>query len=341
MKNLLAVTAAMALLGLGITAQAVTIDTVTVGDAGNAADTTGYGSVAYTYNIGKYEVTAGQYTAFLNAVAKTDTDGLYNTNMDTAVSFYGCNIKRSGEAGSYIYSVASDWANRPVNYVSFWDSCRFANWQGNGQKTGAQDVTTTEDGAYTLDGYTGTDGRTIQRNANWKWAVTSEDEWYKAAYYKGGGTNAGYWLYPTQSDSAPSNQLVNPTNSGNNATYYNNGYTIGSPYYRTEVGAHEKSDSAYGTFDQGGNVWEWNEAIRYQDQTHAYRFVRGGSFDFTRSTILQSTFRYYYDGPYSVELDAGVGFRVVQAVPEPSTILVLLSGLGGALGLLGRCRHQK
>ena len=37
--------------------------------------------MAYTYNIGKYEVTAGQYTAFLNAVAGVDTYGLYNTNM--------------------------------------------------------------------------------------------------------------------------------------------------------------------------------------------------------------------------------------------------------------------
>ena len=37
------------------------------------------GSVGYNYNIGKYEVTAGQYTEFLNAVARTDTYGLYNT----------------------------------------------------------------------------------------------------------------------------------------------------------------------------------------------------------------------------------------------------------------------
>ena len=56
--------------------QAVTIDMVTVGNPGNAADTrydlTGFGSVGYNYQIGKYEVTAGQYTEFLNAVAKAD-----------------------------------------------------------------------------------------------------------------------------------------------------------------------------------------------------------------------------------------------------------------------------
>ena len=40
-------------------AQAIAIDTVSVGNAGNLADSTTYGSVAYNYNIGKYEVTAG------------------------------------------------------------------------------------------------------------------------------------------------------------------------------------------------------------------------------------------------------------------------------------------
>ena len=54
----------------------VTIQTEVVGNAGNAADTTGYGAVNYTYNMDKYDVTASQYAAFLNAVAKTDTYGL-------------------------------------------------------------------------------------------------------------------------------------------------------------------------------------------------------------------------------------------------------------------------
>ena len=131
----------------------------TVGDPGNLADTRyatpGYGAVDYTYNIGKFEVTAGQYTAFLNAVAKTDTYGLYNTNMDQDLPppwGYGCNIKRTGSAGSYMYTVASDYANRPVNYVSWGDAVRFANWLTNGKPTGVQGPSTTEDGAYHLAG---------------------------------------------------------------------------------------------------------------------------------------------------------------------------------------------
>ena len=47
---------------LGPAALAVNIETVPVGDPGNARDPSAgnHGSVAYTYNIDKYEVTAGQ-----------------------------------------------------------------------------------------------------------------------------------------------------------------------------------------------------------------------------------------------------------------------------------------
>ena len=51
-------------------AQAVSIDWVTVGNPGNANDDTGYGGVSDVYQISTYEVTAGQYTEFLNAVAR-------------------------------------------------------------------------------------------------------------------------------------------------------------------------------------------------------------------------------------------------------------------------------
>ncbi len=183
------------------------------------ADTTGYGSVGYNYNIGKYEVTAGQYTEFLNAVAVTDTYGLYNTYMDTVNDSYGCKIKRSGASGSYTYSVASDWANRPVNYVSWGDSARFANWLHNGQPTGVQGLATTEDGAYYLNGAT-TDAQlmAVNREADWRWAITSENEWYKAAYYKGGSTSAGYWDYPTSSDTAPGNDMADAFGNNANST---------------------------------------------------------------------------------------------------------------------------
>ena len=84
----------------------VTISTVPVGNVGNANDpATGnlYGGVGYAYNIGTTEVTVGQYTAFLNAVATTDTYGLYNASMATDLHIAG--ILQSGSSPNYSYSV--------------------------------------------------------------------------------------------------------------------------------------------------------------------------------------------------------------------------------------------
>ncbi len=292
----------------------VTIETVAVGNAGNAADSTGYGRVNYAYNIGKYEVTAGQYTEFLNAVAATDAHGLYCIDMAYGWNGYGCRINRSGASGSYTYSVAAEWANRPVNYVSWGSAARFANWLHNGQPTGAQDLTTTEDGAYYMNGVTGDAALlAIRREADWKWAITNENEWYKAAYHKNDGVTGNYWDYPTCSDTPTSKDLISP-DPGNNATFWDNGYTIGNPYYRTVIGEHENSESPYGTFDQGGNISEWNETIYYE----LFRGVRGGSF-YTVSDIWLSSSEWYFDNPSTHYYDEG--FRVVASIPA-----ILLEG---------------
>jgi len=313
---------AAVVVGLGSATSAVDIDTVTVGDAGNVDDThgDGYGGVGHVYNIGKYEVTAGQYTEFLNNVAGVDTYGLYSTSMWSQV--YGCKIERYDGAGTvadpYRYQVARNLANRPVNYVSWGDAARFANWLHNGQGS-----STTEDGSYYLNGATsGVALQAVIREPDATWAITSEDEWYKAAYYKGGGTNAGYWDYPTSSDNVPSNDLTSP-DDGNNATFFDGDYTIGAAYWRTEVGAHEDSESPYGTFDQGGNLHEWNEEI-----IGSFRGIRGASFS-TSASGLQASVRSYIAPSFE---GYSTGFRVSE-VPEPATMAILV--LGGA-GMLRR-----
>ena len=295
----------------------VVIDTVLIGNPGNADDThgDGYGGVAYTYNIGKYEVTAGQYTAFLNAVAATDTYGLYNTNMGS--SSYGCQITQNGTSGSYTYDFSgrpsgteADWADRPVNYVSWGDAARFANWLHNGQPTGPQDLTTTEDGSYYLNGaMSDAELLAITREPNATWVIPSEDEWYKAAYHKNDGVTGNYWDYPTASETVPTLEAPPGTDMINgSANYYDGGYAIGSPYYRTEVGAYDAkpSDSPYGTFDQGGNVWEWNEAVLYG----SYRGTRGGSFNYYDDGLHAANRYYYYAVPTSEYYY--IGFRVAE-----------------------------
>jgi formylglycine-generating enzyme required for sulfatase activity len=239
----------------------VTIDSVYVGNAGNAADWTGYGAVAYDYGIGKYEVTLNQYTEFLNAVAKTDTYGLYNTSMGTDLNVAG--ISRSGISGSYSYSVIGS-GNRPVTYVSWYDSARFVNWLHNGQPVGAQAAGTTETGAYTMTGNTGFP----TRNSGWKYGLPSENEWYKAAYHQPaaqGGDVDNYWLYPTATNAIPNSRNGSLTDA-NSANFYRddgiaNGFNDGYAVYTggnglADAGAFSLADSFYGTFDQAGNVWE-------------------------------------------------------------------------------------
>src|SRR5262245_47626319 len=206
-------------------AMAVNIEMVPVGNAGNAPDTqlmtdgtTGCGSVGYNYQIGKYEVTVGQYIEFLNAVAKADPNGLYNMNMGSDLQ--GANIQRSGSSPNFTYSVgdyfgtvAADWLNRPVNFVSFWNAARFANWLHNGQPTGPQGPLTTEGGAYHDVG----NQTLFGRNAGAKFFIPTENEWYKAAYHKNDGVTGNYWDYPTASDSLAGNTLPDP---GNHANFY-------------------------------------------------------------------------------------------------------------------------
>ncbi len=308
---------AMVLSALFLTAGAqaeVTIETAPVGNPGNAGELSGEGAggfgpdricgaVDYVYNIGTFEVTAGQYTEFLNAVADDDTYGLYHTNMWNAG--YGCKIERTGSSPNYDYSVAAGWADRPVNYVSWGDAARFANWLHNGQPTGAQDLSTTEDGSYFLDGATSNaELMAVVREGDATWVIPSEDECYKAGYHKNDGVTGNYFDYPTSSDSVPgyvnnSGNLSGTgepfteggTDPGNYATYDGDDGTdgIGPPYYRTNVGEWENSDSPYGTFDQGGNVWEWNEATLYG----SYRGLRGGSFYTSNDYSLHAATRYF------------------------------------------------
>lgn len=266
----------------------VTLDWVTVGNAGNAADSTGFGAVGYNYQIGKYEVTNAQYGAFLNAKAATDNYGLYNTNMSSS------GITRSGSSGSFTYSVTEALANRPVVHVSWYDAARFANWLANGQGSGD-----TETGSYTLSGAT---SGNFTANAGAQVYIPTENEWYKAAYYN--GANSTYSLYP---------------NGQNTITTADANYnrSVGSS---TDVGTYSSDPSFYGTFDQGGNVWEWNDAV-----IGSARGLRGSAWYFDGASYLASTYRYSNASP-SDEVDL-IGFRLAS-VPEPSSMVLAMLASG-------------
>ena len=309
----------------------ITVETVPVGNTGNVGEWSGSGvpggagpdricgAVDYAYDMGTFEVTAGQYTAFLNAVAATDTFGLYNPGMGNGA--YACGIQRTGSPGSYAYAVTSDWTDRPVAFASWGDAARFANWMHHGQPTGLQGPNTTETGSYTVNGaLTDAELAAITREPDASWVIPTEDEWYKAAYHHNNGPTADYFDYPTTHDAIPSNDLLSP-DPGNNANFFDGTtYTIGSPYWRTAVGAFNNSESPYGTFDQGGNVWEWNEAVFADDK----RGLRGGSFINVDAVDLHAGRRRADISPSSES--GNIGFRLAY-LPEPGVLTLLALGL--------------
>jgi formylglycine-generating enzyme required for sulfatase activity len=279
----------------------VSIPFVTVGNPGNDPDElTGKGSVAYTFRIGKFEINNLQYAAFLNAVAADDPHSLYSTNM--TVNPHG-GLIRSGFAGEYSYAVKPGMEHHPVVWVDYNDALRFCNWLHNGQPSGSEDASTTEDGAYTLTAEN-TVANTVTRNPNARFWIPSDDEWYKAAYhqpFETGGPPSDYWLYPTRSEDTPFSE---PSPGAENSV----NTCCGKDREATDVGAYYLSPSYYGTFDQGGNVQEWTEEILYVTN----RRLRGGSWYYnefyTKSTDLE------FDTPdYDAE---AIGFRVA-APAEP------------------------
>lgn len=320
----------------------VTISTVPIGNPGNPADTrfdwhfVG-GSVAHSFRMGRTEVTNAQYVEFLNAVAVDDRYNLYDTEM--ADTPWG-GIVRTGSFRNYRYAVKppaigwepdfSDYVydNKPVVWVSWLDAVRFANWLHNGQGGAG----TTEYGAYTLNGIVDypspfdPPSNSVRRNPGAKWFLPSEDEWYKAAYYD---PQAGvYHVYPTGPtgpDLVPDNNwpLFDTGNSSNHsAEYYS---ATGSFYFPlTDAGAHTLSGSAYGTFDQGGNVREWNETL-IGTFDGALRGFRGGGWQ----DVFFDNHAYSRGADPATMQFNDFGFRVASAVPESnSTCLLGMASLG-------------
>lgn len=296
---------------------AIDIETVKIGNKGNRADATGYGRVSGNYSIGKYEITIGQYVAFLNSVAASDPYRLYNQALMTNALNGG--ITRSGSEGSYVYAPTEGAESRPITGVSWFDAARFANWLANGQLGGPSSSQNTEDGAYALHGRTG--GLSAPRNKINPntgraplYAIPTENEWYKAAYYspklkRGSG---GYYRYATQSNTAPGNQIGSQRNQVNYILDANGFYSVTQqPFvdtnqnYLTPVGSFTGSRGPYGTYDQNGGVWEVldnGEASRYDIP------LRGGGWT-SLASLLQSGYRV----AAATDSEAvNAGFRIVM-----------------------------
>jgi len=197
-------------------------------------------------------------------------------------------INRTGEATNYVYTVNPGAEKKPAVLMNWRETLRFCNWLSNGKGNGSVDT-----GPYTFTNEWGEttvkipDHAALAAGTNTQWVLASENEWYKAAYYdpKKTGDGPGYWPFPARSDDPPAASIGS-----------------GDP---SDVGSHSGSASAYGTYDQGGSVWEWNET-----REGGNCGVRGGSYwvndgpDYMRSTTR------YCSNPEWFVYD-NYGFRVV------------------------------
>ena len=273
---------------------AFTMDFVTIGNPNNAADTTGtpnpVGSVAYTYNLGKYEVSREQ-------IDKANSAGSLGITMADMSSYGGNGLLK------------------PATGINWYEAAKYVNWMNT--STGGS-------AAYKFDGSgnfqlwsagdAGYNASNLFRNSLAKYVIASRDEWYKGAYGKADGSWSNF---PNGSDLAP-NRVAGGT-AANTAVY---GGGKPGPADIDNAG----SLSVYGTMAQGGNVFELIETAFDGSNNTAdeNRELRGsawgyGSYDMeasSRSNYSPSVETFFY------------GFRVAS-VPEPSALSLLAIGLGG------------
>ncbi len=290
---------------------------VTVGNAGNAADTSGApnpaGAVAYDYQMGKYEVSRGMINAY-NAVFGTPY-----SQVITMQTVHGDNNAAEAAAG-----------------ISWNEAARFVNWLNTSQGFQAAYKFTTDGVNDDISLWSSAEasqlgGENLFRHKNAKYWLPSMDEWYKAAYYDP-STNT-YREFPSLDGTEPT---AVASGTADNTAVYDNSDSQG-PADITQAGGL----SAFGIMGLGGNVWEWEETSYdlTNDSPTEDRARRGGGWAST-AKFMKSYFRSGFDA--GREHDE-YGFRVASlsstaAVPEPSSLVIFASV--GLMGLAYRKRRQ-
>ncbi len=305
----------------GSGANQFTMDFVTIGNPGNAADTTGNpnpaGSVGYIYDIGKFEVSEDMITK-------------YNANFGTANNLV---ITKDGRG-----------TDKPATNVSWNEAARFVNWlnTSTGYQAAYKFITSGVNDSIALwtSGDAGYDVNNKFRNSLAQYFLPSYNEWYKAAFYdpnKSGGS--GYWDYTIASDSAPT-----PVASGTTA-----GTAV---YLQTEEQGPANVNNAgglgpYDVMGLGGNIHEWEESSfdLANSSGSSERGFRGGRWYNNPSSLLSSSVR-INAGPSLSGPD--LGFRIASlsssgpttAVPGPLPLFGAAAGFGWSRHLRSRIRRN-
>ncbi len=264
-----------------------------IGDTSYSSPEMGYGSVGYNYGIATLEVSIEQ---FMRAEAACPSGTYIGSGYDEDLWNWQQTLQIDGNSVYLGLGTAA-----PATAVSFYDAARFVNW-----------MTSTDPryGVYQFDSngnYLGTDRQSAIDTYGIAYALPTEDEWFKAAYYS--SDTDSYSLYSSGLNTAPSTDGWN---------LYTNG-THGFQYvWDVSMGTNELN----GTRNMMGNVWEWTE-MNTNDSQYV---LRGGSAYGNETFADSKTYRVVQDD-LSLEME-NVGFRVV-AIPEPNTIgFMAIVGIG-------------
>ncbi|WP_372795661.1 SUMF1/EgtB/PvdO family nonheme iron enzyme [Pontiella sp.] len=250
----------------------------------------GYGQVGYSYGIGTFEITADQWQKYVNASGGPVGSGTGYEDPPTTTG------------------------SQAVNNASWYEAAQFVNWLNT--SSGHQ-------AAYSFDGSgnmslwsAGEQSSTSAfRHKDAVYALPSENEWMKAAYWNG----TSLQTYASPGDTEPV--------AGTDANFLGFG-----PVWNVGSGTEELN----GTYDMMGNLMEWTESTLslLDENANFTRAQRGGSIEY-RVTALRSSDR--YQGLPERE-DGSYGFRVAS-VPEPSS-LGLMAVVGG-FGWLARRKFRR
>lgn len=284
------------------------IEMLTIGNAGNKANSDGNGRVDYVYEIGKYEVSNSEYIQFLNSAAtKTDSNKYYVWGKQGA-SATKCGIERAGagtDENPFTYTLKSGKENKPAIYITAYAAARFCNWLETGDANS---------GAYDFGTYGDNFAALFAKADKTKYHLPTLDEWVKAAYYN--PNTDSYQKFATD-DGTAEGKIV---------------YQLPGTSEPEDVTINEDYANPNGTVNQNGNVFEW---IGYADETGS-GFLLGGYYASSEDDLWSQKL---YKPITSLD-DSSAGFRVARGmtapVPEPAAIAALLGAAALAAAAVRR-----
>ena len=254
-----------------------------------------------TYEIGKNEVTRGEYRRFIEAGGYQDpqywspqgwewkeSDAIFHAGMHGKVR----RVERPADAG-------------PRNEPERWEAEQ--EWIGHG--FGHPRFMQTDDHPVICVTY-------YEAEAYCKWAggrLPTEAEWEKAARWDEENQHARIWPWGDRWDPEKCNNPEDHNPAGG-------GYRVNQS---APVGSYPEGASPYGCMDMVGNAYEWvaDYAKSYPgnpepfDHTGAYHYVRGGCWD-DGPVAVRCAARVWYLSPNSSGTGPGdsdyIGFRVAR-----------------------------